>query len=739
MAIRMQGAWTVSVKAKNAAFQQRFIVEGAAGGNGTFNGVVSTSPVFVTGEDWTVRVEHKAGSVWKDSEDQITFPVTSGGQYQFDIESNDSGADSDFNDLILTCSMPVSGTDFLLFGTARSYRGPCIFNPCFPRFVVIDNFGALTEALKYPHVRDMVKQFYPERLKPLPPDLPDPPPFKPIVFSLEGDTPIPPKETLSVRLSALDELPASSKKAKTDSASRRTITSIRSIQTNLAAESRIQAAVKIDRIGLASLVDRLKLSCDSDPLAGVVLRFQEYDRTGAELAGGAYSGAGLREDLGVAVTDRNGNYIFRFTRTIDEFFDEAAVDTAAGETEATQSAPDIIVQVLDVMAPGSVLWESAPYWNIPNFKRINLCVPEVRLHPTLCVAGQVIQAVGNVFIGPAPVGPRPFGEPAGYGARVGFNNSLGLGGRITARNTSGPQARCAAWRGTLDLFGCFLDHPSVTHCTIRYRQFGVGGAWTPFSHSLRHPLIAKAGLPGYNGELIGPHTVGLKVDGGPKVQVPAYLNIESNIAYVSTHRDRRAQIRTWLLSVPTPGPVQFWIEGYNGSGNQVAGAEDSITVYIDNSAPFRDIADDITMAGTTLGNCAKFNLPAGQPGAPLTVSFKVDQANGFLSDYTLSMNKGSTGSFAVQSPSPPPFRTAAYVHGDDLVCNEFRGTFDDPMHDLVTGYVAIDLAPTSGQWLEPGQTFCAFSVNLRGTTRVTNGYGGGDDYNAVPVLIGIEA
>ena len=64
----------------------------------------------------------------------------------------------------------------------------------------------------------MVKQFYPERLKPLP-HLPDPPPFKPIVFSLEGDTPIPPKETLSVRLSALDELPASSKKAKTDSAS----------------------------------------------------------------------------------------------------------------------------------------------------------------------------------------------------------------------------------------------------------------------------------------------------------------------------------------------------------------------------------------------------------------------------------------------------------------------------------------------------------------------------------------
>ena len=34
MANNMQGAWTVSVQSKSAAFPQRFLIEGAASGNG---------------------------------------------------------------------------------------------------------------------------------------------------------------------------------------------------------------------------------------------------------------------------------------------------------------------------------------------------------------------------------------------------------------------------------------------------------------------------------------------------------------------------------------------------------------------------------------------------------------------------------------------------------------------------------------------------------------------------------
>jgi len=489
------------------------------------------------------------------------------------------------------------------------------------------------------------------------------------------------------------------------------------------------------------LADRFRFNCTVEALAGVVLRFQEYDRTGAELAGGPYTGAGLRENLGVTVTDRNGNYVFRFRRTIPEFFDESALDTGTGEVTVTQSAPDVIVQLIDVMAPGTVLWESAPYFNIPPFRRINVCVPKGRLHPTHCVAGQVIQAVGNIFVGPPPAGPKPLGEPPGFGQRVGFSNTIGLRGRVTARNTTGPQTRCAAWRGSLDFFGCFLDHPSVTHYTLRYREFGVGASWTLFSQELRHPLISKAGMPGYNGELIGPHNVNLHLDSGPAVLVPSYMNIESDVLYVSTHRDRRAQIRSWLLSAPMPGPVQFRIEGYDGNGNKVAGADDSVTLFIDNSGVFLDVDDSVTMGGATLGNCAKFKLPAGSPGAALTVKFKADHPEGFLSAYELFMQKGAIGAFSVQPPPPSgaPFRLQSYTHGDDLTCSELRGTFDDPTHDPLTGYVTVDLIPVSGHWLEANETFCAFSLNLNASTRVTDGYGGGDSYNAIPVLIGIEA
>lgn len=55
MAIPMQGAWTVRVKSKSAAFPQRFIIAGADSGNGTYAGDVTTPPVFVTGPTGAFR------------------------------------------------------------------------------------------------------------------------------------------------------------------------------------------------------------------------------------------------------------------------------------------------------------------------------------------------------------------------------------------------------------------------------------------------------------------------------------------------------------------------------------------------------------------------------------------------------------------------------------------------------------------------------------------------------------
>jgi len=69
MAIPMQGSWTVSVKAKNADFPQRFIIAGADSGNGTYNGALATPPVLVTGANWRIQIQNNPGGGFVDSQD----------------------------------------------------------------------------------------------------------------------------------------------------------------------------------------------------------------------------------------------------------------------------------------------------------------------------------------------------------------------------------------------------------------------------------------------------------------------------------------------------------------------------------------------------------------------------------------------------------------------------------------------------------------------------------------------
>src|SRR6185295_11060057 len=202
MSITMQGPWTVSVKSKNAAFPQRFIISGAATGNGTYVGDPTTPAVPVTGDSWAITIQNNPGTGFQDSDEQIKFPFISGGQYHFDIESNDAGGDQDFNDLILRCRTPVTLTDFLIYGNVSYYDERCMFNPCFRRWVVIDNLDSLLEAVKNPHLRKPIEKLYPDRLRipprrpiPIPPD----PPFRPLVIPLEEDAAIPPKRAQILR------------------------------------------------------------------------------------------------------------------------------------------------------------------------------------------------------------------------------------------------------------------------------------------------------------------------------------------------------------------------------------------------------------------------------------------------------------------------------------------------------------------------------------------------------------
>src|SRR5262249_40951637 len=170
MAITMQGAWTVAVKSKSAAFAQRFIISNAASGNGTYAGDVATPPVFVTGDHWSISIQNApTAGHWVDSADQITFPTVAAGKVQFDIQSNDAGADQDFNDLILTCSAPQTLTDFFLYGHVSYYDDFCIFNPCWRDWLVIETPVALANALKNPYLKVPIEKLYPLRKPALPP------------------------------------------------------------------------------------------------------------------------------------------------------------------------------------------------------------------------------------------------------------------------------------------------------------------------------------------------------------------------------------------------------------------------------------------------------------------------------------------------------------------------------------------------------------------------------------------
>ncbi|HEU4389501.1 MAG TPA: hypothetical protein VFV34_16980, partial [Blastocatellia bacterium] len=698
MTIKMQGSWTVQVKSKNAAFPQRFLIDGADSINGasishqTFPGTPTTPPVEVDGNNWTITIQNDPGTGFQDSDDRIKFPAIAGLQYQFDIESNDAGADQDFNDLILRCRTPRTPIDFVLYGNVSYYGSGCILNPCFRRFVVIDTLESLREALKTPVLREPIEALYPERIPrgPIPPGPTPDPPFRPLVIPLDSQSALPPK--LAQVLKVTDAPTPTNGPAKAKRAEELPTRSVSVQRTVPLSVAEPFTKLAVDRLSLAGLIDRLPRLCDSGPLGGFHLRFLEYDRTNAELAGGAYTGTGNRRVLGTAVTDANGNYIFRFSLTLGDVLQEVFTDIAVGEDALVQVMPDIIVQVLDPMAPGGVLFETAPFFNVPLFKRIDICVPKSKLPggPRACIESQIIQAIGDITVGPGA-------HPDGTGARVGFNNSLNADGLITARNSNAPPARCAAWAGTLSFFAC-LSNPAIKYYTIRFKKRSESG-W--------HFLIERYEYDRVDGttQLVGPFDISLSVDGGPLNPTKAYHNIETESGWLPAFKLRKAQISSAAYEpaeTDPQEPILFRIEGYRADGTKFAGADDIINLYIDNTAP--DYAlESVAMVNPdgTLQHgdeCALFTVPATNPGAPMRVRFRANDRERFLNAYGVSIRKGNP------PPGAPAFNFAgtgpgaisgAYSHSDDLACSSFEGTFDDPTHSI-TGSVTSDIVPGAG-------------------------------------------
>lgn len=723
MAIPMQGPWTVTVKSKSAAFPQRFVIAGADSGNGTYAGSVGTPAVSVTGANWYIQIQNNPGSGFIDSADRIKFPTVSGLQYQFDIESNDAGGDQDFNDLILACSTQVTGTDFIVYGNARSYSGPC-FLPCLPNWLVIVSYADLALALRYPAIRKAIEAVYPERVQINPIPQPDPPPFVPMVIPLNDNRLIPAKRAQIFRPSQEGIKSTRGAKAAEEAGQKF------SVRTAAIATTAERFNFSIDRINIGSILDRISPLCSTETLAGFPVSFEEYDRTSAELAGGAYSGTGMRENLGQTVTDRNGNYIFRFSRSIAEFIHESNIDVGLAEDEVAQSMPDLIVKLLDAMASGGVAFESAPYWNVPVLKRIDLCFPKPAR--TGCQGSRNIQALGAI--------------------RLGISNTIfDNDGRITCTDTSlsdVPQARCAAWFGQVRLFACFIGQPSVTQYTIRHRRknmvTGVFGPWAFYQEGM---FLQKIGfvIP----QQIGPFDRMLEVvNGGGLVAAKAYDNIEQNLAWAASDWFLKAVINTAggaPAYAPSPGTVQFRLQGYDAAGNFVVGATDTVTMYVDNTVPELGPLS-VQMGAQTGGACALFSL-SGEPNpARLTVRFKAVQNQGLLGWYGLTVQKGNIGGFAIAPTTGPSGELSGalsgiYAHGSAVNCGQLFGTRppDEPLADPA-GYVTAYIVPSpSGNWLDPGQPFCTFSVNVGATMRRTNGYNSAEySFGPVQYLLGIQ-
>lgn len=737
MTINMQGAWTITVSARNAAFPQRFRVAGATVGDGVYDGTVGFS-VAVNGPAWGVTIESApAGPAsWAPSSVRLAnFRSEPDGTFRFQLTSNDPGADQDFDDLVLECSMPLSASEHVVYGRVRTYEGACLFNPCYPpSFWVIETRRQLEELLKNPAARGALERLYGETVLRADRRQPGADRFKPLMIPT-GEAEPPALVVRSVRKDPILKLPATelgkiaeklpaSEPAPIDArliANRPTIGTVlppalRPTKPQLVEEAGKvrQSAVTLSNeelLTLARLRDRLKVTCKTSPLPQTLLRVLEYDRTVAEKLGAPYSGEGPREILGVTSTDDAGWYVFRFSRSLAEISAESS-DVARGEDSAVALRPDLIVQVLEGL-PEGVAYESPAYFDVANVRRIDLCFNSslVPRPTTACQGGRAIQALGDMLLV----------DPA---------TQLHADGTISNSATSGPTVQHAAWRGTIDLYACFLQTArKVRWYTIRYREIGSGGPapWAWVTEPYAHPHQRSDGS--WESKLVGPQPgVALRVNGDaqPAVETPAYINIEEDTTWLHTHRDRKVYLGTARYHA-SAGLVEFELQGWDADGKLVAG--DAVRLYLDNHAVTGAIAS-ISHAGQPFNTCALIELPSN--GGALDVKLRVDEAEGFLSRWELVAYRGSNTAVPIQQQT-----TGAPISGSYSNVAPFRFVGTTPAADA-TGYVTYSIVPTAGGWLPEGRDFCAFSFELQALERTTDGKGTPPTFTLWRELVGIS-
>jgi hypothetical protein len=102
MAVTIQDDWKVKVTSKNAAFDQRFIVSGSIASDGVYPGTVGAR-IEADGANWSIQIQNRSSATnpWVNSDMRIGPETPSGISVIRVVESNDQGADQDFDDLVL--------------------------------------------------------------------------------------------------------------------------------------------------------------------------------------------------------------------------------------------------------------------------------------------------------------------------------------------------------------------------------------------------------------------------------------------------------------------------------------------------------------------------------------------------------------------------------------------------------------------------------------------------------------
>jgi hypothetical protein len=386
-----------------------------------------------------------------------------------------------------------------------------------------------------------------------------------------------------------------------------------------------------------------------------------------------------------------------------------------------------------------------PFYNIPNIKRIDLCLPESTVHVTSsCFNGNLIGSLGNVFIGGNQNSSASLA--AASLTRYGNSNYLEATGKISVNSSlAGFSIECAAWGGTIDLKGCMYNlalsaaDNKIKWYTIRIRRAGTLG-WNSVSQNYKHPKFSKRNLPNYIGDDVGPFypNVGGMLNG----TVPAYINIQreifaDGIDWEFSNLDRYMQLNTALYDVVagvrTPGRFFLRVDGFDSSGNLVAGATDLIALFIHNNGlNFQMTAPVINDPSVLNAGCGLYRLTDAQLKTPIVFSFKANDPEGFVDNYALTMgrcpgtsinlNANIEGNFTLTGGHTFPGGTnPSNVHN---ACPGYRGTQDDYSN---AGLVSVQIQPPAigDGWIKAGEYFTVYSFGLTANQRVTNGYNSG--------------